>query len=282
VLNNSIDEYKLIRDELLKLKDCITTYVGFAVAAAAPAFWFLIGKVDRQSASLPMAVGGLALAAVYEAVLLLISYKFTSHNRFAGYCKLLTHEKGGASSKGDVYGWELCIDWLRMSDHTSLPKTLPWSSGDIDGVSTSTLNRMLGKFSGPKPRADGHALWGGLRLMFTGRPESPGSWRFPLYVMRIFFVIDVTLVAASMWVARVADVFHEFWHGLGFGALVFGVAAVWGTLFRKLFRIMAGSETIDAFCWKFVRLRQRLLRELSDDDTRYRLAAADDSTGHRA
>lgn len=66
-------------------------------------------------------------------VLLILFYKFYSHNRLAGYCKLLNHERHSMDETKDetkskdgesisLFAWEICIERLRASDIS--PKAL--------------------------------------------------------------------------------------------------------------------------------------------------------------
>ena len=56
----------------------------------------------------------IAIALLIMLVLLIVYYKFNSHNRYAGYCKLLNEESWNIPSElnEDVYTWEICIDRL--------------------------------------------------------------------------------------------------------------------------------------------------------------------------
>jgi hypothetical protein len=90
----NVTEYLEIRKEIADLKDCITTYVGFVLAGSATAVWGLAGRTsDSENGHIAMALASIFLSFVSIFVLFLLSYKFTSHNRYVGYSKLLTHEE---------------------------------------------------------------------------------------------------------------------------------------------------------------------------------------------
>jgi hypothetical protein len=54
---------------------------------------------------------------------------------------------------------------------------------------------------------------------------------------------------------------------------------LWRKFLSKLFEQMCGSETVEAFCWKFLPIRAYFLQELNDkddkDDIKYKLVGVD-------
>src|SRR5437660_260634 len=57
------------------------------------------------------------LALVVTMLTGLLFYKFHSHNRYVGYCKLLAQEQySGLESLGEFYLWESCMARLRAYD----------------------------------------------------------------------------------------------------------------------------------------------------------------------
>ena len=79
----------------------------------------------------------IAIALVITLVLLIVYYKFNSHNRYAGYCKLLNEESWNIPSElnEDVYTWEICIDRLRHFDTHKHELIIPTAqNSDSQGI----------------------------------------------------------------------------------------------------------------------------------------------------
>src|SRR5438067_87634 len=110
----NVSEYKAMRHELTHVRNCIGRYFGFVIFGAGPAFWLLAAKASEKILDAEMSCAAILFADVSMLILFLLSYKFTSHNRYAGYSKLLTHEHFSAKAALDkhIYLWEICVDIL--------------------------------------------------------------------------------------------------------------------------------------------------------------------------
>lgn len=100
----NVEEYKLIRQEMLSLKNCITNYVGMALAGtgAAVAAYAILPNGKTST----LALSALSLALIITLILNVLIYKFHSHNRYAAYCRLLEQEHWTLSRHVDsVYLW---------------------------------------------------------------------------------------------------------------------------------------------------------------------------------
>ena len=84
-------EYEMIRNEMQQLKDSITNYFGFVLGGFGASIIgvSLLGGEKLPSHASGLALTGLILAATVSLILRVLFYKFYSHNRYAGYCKLL-------------------------------------------------------------------------------------------------------------------------------------------------------------------------------------------------
>jgi hypothetical protein len=51
----NVEEYKEIRKELTDLKNCVTTYTGFALGGSATASWGLAARASDKDLTLAMA-----------------------------------------------------------------------------------------------------------------------------------------------------------------------------------------------------------------------------------
>lgn len=275
---DNVEEYKGLRSELQSLKDCITTYVGFVVGGAATAFWGLGGRMaDDESQRLALAFVAIILAIVATLVLRLLTYKFTSHNRYAGYCKLLTHERYSGLSQGgerkrDLFCWEICVDRLRDLDTNESLATALIAECDKPAMQMKSVSRLaeqLRRVLGPHPPSDEKSIRKGFTVMISASRDDPGSWRFPLHVARVFGAINAVFVAFAMYLAGLlhfrglpAILSRHVFMYVAFSVVVLVLLILWIGFFDNLHRLMAGSETVEAFCWKFVPIRRRFLDDL--------------------
>ena len=101
------------------IKKCITDYMGFLFLLVGGSFsaWAGIAILSKGEMIFP-AIGycSLGLSLIAVLMLLILVYKFISHNRYAGYCLLLSREIWQKSQPDDaLLIWEVCVDQLRAS-----------------------------------------------------------------------------------------------------------------------------------------------------------------------
>lgn len=270
----NIEEYKGLRHEITTLKGCITTYVGFVLLVVSPAFWELAKSIPSRP-NRTMAFVALMVGLGLKLVLFLLSYKFHSHNRYCGYCKLLEHEVFGGDKKSPktVFIWEICLDRLRGSSFHRDGLAVEIAHYGGSQPQKSTVQQMCAQYSGPAPKADRPRFRKGWKLLFGSGPEPRGTWQFPVYVARIFAAIDLGLCGlglALVWPADTVSV-ERILHGqaihlplpfLMWLLLFLLLLFLWRQFLAELYKQMKGSETVDAFCWKFLPIRYRLLDDL--------------------
>lgn len=268
VQTQNVSEYKAVREELDRVRNCVTSYVSFVVLGSGPAFAFLAGKAADKQPNLAMGFASILLGIVATLVLFLLSYKFTSHNRFAGYSKLLTHERFDPAAQVDpeIFFWEICLDKLRASDsdEEKYKELIKYCQENKTSIPTiPDLQTMVEPYSGPSPEKNKWAVLKGWPLMFFMLEES-GSWKLPLYIARIFGAVTLGFVTFAVTFSRrsfqFSDLRVEHYCFLALAAILM---ILWFEFVSKLYRQMLGSETVEAFCRKFVPIRLRLLRELN-------------------
>jgi hypothetical protein len=269
----NIKEYELIRAEMLNVKDCITKYLGYVFGGTGAAIYGL-ARLNENFAvdTVRMGVIALALSALFTLILLILVYKFYSHNRFAGYCKLLNHErfagyckllnhkryKSSVATDRSFFLWEISVDRLRRLDTGRLdPQTL-LAVMQTGGIRVELLRGLLAPHIGPKPPIDSmksaKGLWLLLQSFFGKMPSS--SWGFPPYVVTIFFVIVAGFLIAGLIFTPFSD---SPWLKL-FGYLVILFQAfAWWRIGGKFHALMEGSATIDAFFIKLLPVRAAFL-----------------------
>lgn len=275
----NVAEYQEIRKELAALKECITTYVGFVLVGSAAAVWGLaVNTSGVGPRHMAMALASILLAWVSVLVLFLLSYKFTSHNRCAGYCKLLMHEEleGGYPLAKDLFLWEICVDRLRASHFDKgllreyCREVKMWTFG-VENLEERVCRYLAPKEKFPASLKKGLAKsFAGVWLLLVGSGEKSGSWKFPVYVSRIFAAIDAILVSFAAFFLYTAD--HFGWLRTLVIALFCLLAGAWIKFLAKLYDQMAATEMVESFCWRFVPIRARLLHEF-DVNLKYHLKA---------
>jgi len=317
--SQNVEEYKGLRQEILTLKACITTYVGFVLLVVGPAFWELTkGMSGRPNGA--MALFALMACFALKVVFLLLSYKFVSHNRYCGYCKLLEQEifrskdrdtsldrgtpvdpstssdkstpsyngvssdksaswdRGTPPEKGkpsvtntsapkDIFIWEICLDRLRGSGyHTEgLEPEIQYYKGVLP--LKETVLAECKRLSGRESSADSGRFYRGWSLLFSSKPEPRGTWQFPLHVARVFAAIDLGFVGLGSLLLLPSDLalWRQALHQSYFHYWFFGCSLLlllWYGFMVALYKQMNGSETVDAFCWKFVPIRFRILEDM--------------------
>ncbi len=270
----NLEEYKLVRAELEKLKECITTYMGFVIGGSGAAFFGLAAVKSGNGVNYLLVYIPLALSIIVSLVLLVLFYKFNSHNRGAAYCKILGQEfVARADREGvgviNIILWESCMEILRASDAdpSYLSRTL--SKAEIEGLEPEA-ERILERISGKAPSIDRWKFPSGMKIIIAtllGRTVG-SSWAFPAYIVGVFLFLIVVFLAVGVISATVAiedsqiSAFDRRLVTLSAGATVTVQLYLWLTFAGKLHTLMVGSSTISAFCWKFLPLRAHLLNRL--------------------
>lgn len=268
--SQNLEEYKLIRKELESLKICITTYVGFVLGGAGVAILFIgRGMMDANCPPdcpmdlRPLGYAALALSLVVSSVFSILLYKFNSHNRFAGYCKLLTQESlelaAGNAMPSSTISWEICMDRLRKSDVRSVDLSTIATHTEIKGVDRPTIESEVKNRSGRGCAVDKKSTWKGIcafgRLL-AGRGVASESWHFPAYIAAAFLMLALMFLLSAFVLLGHLGRWPEL---TGAWVIWSAVAAyqllIWVVYTRKLGRLMDGSATVESYCWRFVLVR---------------------------
>ena len=289
--NENIKEYESIRIEMMNLKDCITKYVGYVLAGSGAMIYGIArveGSISQTVNSPAIAVITAAFSMLISLVLLLLFYKFNSHNRFAGFCKLLNHECHEPLAKNNhgkvkgkqpndlpeekdrttsIFSWEVTVGDLRWLEST------PQDLGNIISkiIITEPDNKEIKKkiqervgVYGKKPSIDAYSNIKGLGILLKTlllRNVQTDSWAFPPLIVCIFLFLSFGFLFASYVVIYSIGI-------TGVSALLVFEAIItvfhlflWLHLCGKLFSLMNGSTTVYSFFWKFIPLRTLFLNK---------------------
>ena len=98
----SLKEYKIIKDDIIDIKQCITRYIGYIISVASIAVFFVKYVFPESEKYFDLTNKGIPIKAfvlltsLFVATFLfeIIWYKFISHNRHVGYLQLMGQELG--------------------------------------------------------------------------------------------------------------------------------------------------------------------------------------------
>lgn len=258
-------EYELMRRELQEIKNCITQYMGFVLGGSGFSVigvWFV--RRDNFDVSAPAFIS-LTISIIVILVLFIIYYKFHSHNRMAGYCKLLTQEiwRETPEKMSPLFGWEWCMARLRDADSNRTELIKIAQEIDMDGLvdRLEEYYDQLGKTDNEKLKSVFSMIW---RARIADKFHS--SWEFPLRITSIIFAISIIFVTMSGYfvvqIWRVSGNLDDaiVLSVLGFAVLVFQYFC-WRRFLGSLYTWMAddGLATIDAYSIRFLPLRHEFL-----------------------
>ncbi len=254
-------EVDLIRKEMLHLKDCITKYVGYVLAGSGAAVYGIarMDVLNNNGFSVGMSFVSFIISVIISFITVILFYKFHSHNRFAGYCKVLSHEKLVFPKEVELtFAWEMAVARLRRLDSDpEKMKKLVDRLRNSDDNNTKLFDRISDRVVSHPNK---WRFFGGLRTLaraLSGEVVTD-SWAFPPFVASICFILSLGFFCAGHYLA--------FSKGLPISSLV-SVAVLttifqiilWWRLIRKLDDLMNGCQTVDSFFWKFIPIRTSYL-----------------------
>lgn len=270
----NLQEYTLIREEMIQLKDCVTSYMGFVLGGSGLAI-FGLASIEPVSGSV-MAYFSLILSLIFSLVLVILLYKFNSHNRYAGYSMLLNQERHDKNqtdmnNQTQLVAWELCMERLRRSDIKPKQLTLLLTKikTQMDPETIKDLAWIINKYTGPNPPIDkGKRIKGAYHLILSLRGKvKTNSWAFPAFVVSVFFTLILAFILAGIYGLVIFSLDAK---SISRELVVLWVVSLtiltmqgylWQTFCGKLYALMSGSATVDGFFWRFMPIRAAYLNE---------------------
>jgi hypothetical protein len=233
----NISEYKIIQQEILSLKSCITNYVGYLIGGTGASLVGFAAAAKDIGNYLNIAFAAASLSIVVSVLLLITFYKFTAHNRFAGYSQLLVSEnltednqiKEGSNKENEdtleVYSWYYCRSqicysdlrpehYLKMANKCNfnikvLSPNKPLNTSLSTHLSSDEYKKnlisILTDISGKYPKIDINKKIEGWKILFSslkGRVKTV-SWSFPGFVIIPFFISVVIFTNISLYFALI-------------------------------------------------------------------------------
>lgn len=224
---------------------------------------------------------GTLVAAFYYLAL----YKFNSINRYIGYCKMINLEIYAWSIKNpekkaippiapeNIITWELCVSMLANSAMTSKPPVSYWSKLKFRGISQETMIDRFNKYNLNSPEVDRNSSFNGALILLKGirKRDKSVSWKYPLYSAYIYYVLIFFFVGlAFLNIYRFIIVNSNYQNIKIFFKpeiiivliLLLVIRKVLVKSFSEIHKLMIGSKTVSAYCWKFLIYRIKALNKL--------------------
>lgn len=258
-------EFALLRTEMLNVKGCITQYLGYVFAGSGAAVYG-IARMNQSADSTygtAMATLAFAISFIISLVALVLFYKFHSHNRFAGYCKLLNHERyevPPSFTRDSFYSWELAVGRLRCmgKDEKSI-KSLVEPVNLNDKIKKDKLEKyLLSLVEDDKKRIRSYCKGTMILLKALYGKIETNSWGYPPLVTSICFIFSFGFLFSGHFL-RIQKCSTSKLLFLISIAITIIQLFLWMRLSGKLYSLMAGSTTVQSFFWKFLPIRASYL-----------------------
>ncbi len=258
-------EYDQIRNELVRVRECTTHYMGFVLGGSGAAI-FGLASFSRDENIIAIAYTSILLSLLIGIILMILFYKFNTHNRYAGYCKLLNLEyftnPNVIKDTDEIAAWEYCVEQLRQS---SQDISLIFSMIDnmkIDNMQKSALKKKTGDLLRKNDYALKPSIGKGFSHLFSFfyRWEKTGSWGFPPYITAVFFVLSLGFTLLGIYHTILIggsglDIYKKLFICGPLVAIVLAELKLWFMFFRKLDSLMSLDSSIEGYYTRFIPFR---------------------------
>jgi hypothetical protein len=299
MIKYNVKEYEIIRNEMQNIKSCITSYLSLIIGTSGISI-FAVSYIEIRKEPIEIiTIIYFFVAILLTAIYYVLIYKFISHNRYAGYLRLISqevkfgllhpeNETNNANSKQnfidkDILVWELCMCKLNNAkpiddfpielwqdklffNFNSHGKPIPFQNEPNIWSAKNILIKVWNKLKISGPEIDHLSIWEGIFLLIRGifNKEISRSWKYPLYVT--YMVLVFNLMFLSLFIYYNTDE-KGFLTTVGLTSKVVIVSLIaiyillWYGCIKELHKIMLGSKTINSFCWKFLQFRIEALNQ---------------------
>jgi hypothetical protein len=284
------------------LRGRLTTHLSFAIGGSG--ILYLAINSFEKSGQNELTIGLICAfsSAIISSFFYLALYKYNSMNRYAGYCKLInleiefnpinsnTTDLKHTDFPKNIITWELCVAKFANSKDRAEFDIYYWTNilkFKAPGLEISEIEETFHDYKLLNPRKDYHSVRKGVKTFFKGinRNSHSESWKYPLYSSYIYYVLIVFFIVLSSislgkyinsstisfapgWTFPPVEVFL-----ITFLLLV--TSKVLYKSFSDLHKLMDGSRTVAAYCWKLFPYRIRVLNKFNIEPTYYRTTKKD-------
>ena len=272
-------EHALILDEMSKIRECITNFTGYVLGGSGILTAILVAGASTKIEATQIGYTSLLSSVIISLVLLIILYKFNSHNRMAGYCKVLSHENyhiADGDNNNIFVTWEICIGRLM---HYSLPSNSPKEVYrsieklcqliNSEDINKRQLIKLVYYITVTPSPIDNAKFLKGFKVIYevlTNRLNTE-SWAYPAYITSIFLSITLTMITFGVTATMinflgVDKTIISNWTLPIFCCFIMLLQFyLWRGFIGKLFCLMSGTATVDAFFWRFLAIRGRVISQ---------------------
>ncbi len=282
MLVQNTKEYEIIREAIESNRHRLTTHLSFAIGGSGILYIAMTALMNPDYNVLSLSLICMFSTTIISSFFYLALYKFNSINRYAGYCKLINLEI--ASSKIDktrkkksiehVITWEVCVGKLENSKvHIQFPKDYWKEVLKYKGLNIDNICKNFKKYNLLKPEVDRRGALKGIKLLFSTlfKKYRSKSWEYPLYssyvyyiLILFFFVLSCANLYAFLKSKPWGDILRmELFQIVLIMGLSFIVFMVIIKSFAELYKLMLGSKTVSAYCWKLLPFRIRILNKFN-------------------
>ncbi|MEQ6123125.1 hypothetical protein AAON49_02855 [Pseudotenacibaculum sp. MALMAid0570] len=286
MLNHNTKEYEIITASMEAIRHRLTTHLSFTIGGSG-IFYFamnILGKPNSNELAFPLIC--IFAATLISSFFYLALYKFNSMNRYAGYCKLINIEIGSNKIKKadtdkkikQIITWEICMGKLA---NTKIEIEFPigfWKKAKYNGIEMAILKNNFEKYKIHNPKIDYGARKKGLLMLLRGinKKDNSKTWKYPLYSSYVYYFLIFIFVSLS--ISGVISFFIQLSAPMTYmqyseltliSVLLLTILFVLQKSLSEMYKLMIGSKTVSAYCWKFLPYRIQILNNFGIRPTYY-------------
>lgn len=280
----NLKEYQIIKQELNEIKNCITKYVAILFGESGISFFLTIYIKEKEFSdnSFPLILFLLFSIALTLSIFYVLIYKFKSHNRYAGYLKLINQESDliaieGKTESFSIITWELVMSKLINSpDSKNYPKER-FSKLKFRGIKESELIEMWTLLHSPKKKIDKYAFFKGLiiildqltllgtfkKVFFKKMFERPKAWGYPVSIANVVYVFTLFFLGLGVYIWAGSSEIYNLSQLLIIILFSFPILLMIYRSFRDIHKLVYGSKTIESYCWQLLFPRVEILNQFN-------------------
>lgn len=289
MLKRNVKEYESIRQEIQATRTLATTFLSISMGGSGISYVALNGWFN-MSDDLTIATFSFLVSAIICGFYYLALYSYQSHNRFAGYSKLINQEidhkrindektHPNYELPNDIMTWEICVSkWQNAVDKQVWDGELDryWRQVliyDSSNIQLPLLHRIFELYNFHKPRADRRSHIKGIWMLLSGpfKKHRYQSWKFPLYSSYVYYMLLFFYwhVGFSHFIEHLSTFnyqrvsFVNIWESMGVALLIISTLIMTWRSFSTIHKLMEGSKTVNAFCWMLLQHRIRILNKFN-------------------
>ena len=300
MLKASIKEYELLKKDLTDMKQYINTYLGYIIGSNG-VLMVIASIFFKGNPNETLIMFGLFYVSLITLFLLynIIRYKFNSHNKLAGFVRLISQENDYSKYNGNndnshikinepngiILSWEyIMARWETSIEQSKCPKNKfkrlkfdfdfnnddTYKKTNYEAIKEHFLCDLIFKNNRKKK------FWRNiLSLKRNSRKYAKyhfDSWKYPRNVFNSFFTIYlfisvvIVLLISNAEINNCVNVFnYSFELSPEILYLVWFFPSILFLLYFRidLYRVLQKDKSSDYYCWSFLPFRVKQLNQYS-------------------